>query len=652
MTMKKNILAGLCVCANLLVAGEMKIPARWQPPKVAGRDYWIQLIPRSYVIDSPSLMSLPLHQNVVWSIHRYYSQRIDFIGRILDAPQSHAGSALMKTSNPLMINTTCYYTETEKDFQISDESWQTFRKIAGNRLLGTEAAECIQSFNASQQRYNLPEPKSRQEAYELLRGTWNSRDMSRFRDFSVFYDWGLPRYAGTATYFDHMLLEFGSKCAGHECGCGISNMPMQFAVSRGAARQYGTFFYCYNATHNRSLRAPGQQDVDNSRIYSHRDYNFLTPAERRVKHNPPRLTGYKPKPWHVFTTSGPECGIPDSEYRRRFIFAFFGGAGLYEDESCLRFMYALYDYKTINQEDPLVINLRDRKYYLSKTGDLLATFYEQCASKIDRGVVCTPIALVWDRYHGYGPNYAGPLPWNNRFPLPGDPMFSALENYLFPSSPRTHENKCHRTSPFGDIFDVITNDASQDAMNAYPALLLTADVSMGRGFGERLIQFVQGGGTLIASQCQLEELNGLPTIPPNQSVAEIAFGKGKLIVCRHDYWLKDGEICEELGHVIRKIAAEQLPVSVEGDIQYLVNRTHDGVFVALFNNYGSGVNRTWENPDPDPDPKETQKVVITSKHPAAEVCELLSPKTLGIQGNRIETSVIGGDVQIVRITFQ
>ena len=91
--MKKIILAGLCACANLLAAGEIKIPARWQPPKIAGRDYWIQLIPRSYVIDNPSLMSLPLHQNVVWSIHRYNSQKIDFIGRILNAPQSHAGSA-------------------------------------------------------------------------------------------------------------------------------------------------------------------------------------------------------------------------------------------------------------------------------------------------------------------------------------------------------------------------------------------------------------------------------------------------------------------------------------------------------------------------------------------------------------------------------
>jgi hypothetical protein len=174
---------------------------------------------------------------------------------------------------------------------------------------------------------------------------------------------------------------------------------------------------------------------------------------------------------------------------------------------------------------------------------------------------------------------------------------------------------------------------------------------MERGFGDRLIQYIQSGGTLIASKCQLKELKGLPTILSNQNIAEIPFGKGKLIVTSQDYWLNNGAICEELGSVIRKIAAETLPVTVEGDVQYLVNKTRDGIIVALFNNYGSGVNRTWEDPDPTPDPKETQKVVITSKHPASKVNEVLSGKTLDIQNNRIETSVIGGDVQIIKITL-
>ena len=244
------------------------------------------------------------------------------------------------------------------------------------------------------------------------------------------------------------------------------------------------------------------------------------------------------------------------------------------------------------------------------------------------------------------------MPWNNRFPLPGDKMFAALEAYLFPPSARTHETKCHRTSPFGDIFDVVTNDASQEAMDAYPALLLTGDVSMEHsGFGKRLVQYLKNGGTVIASKCQLKGIPGLP-VPDRDNIQEIPFGKGKLIVAARDYWLKDGKIDDELGGVIRKIADEQLPVKVKGDVQYLVNRTRDGVIVSLFNNYGRALNRTWDNPDPGPDPKETQKATITLKQPASEVRELLTERKMPDRGGRIETSIRGGEVQLIQITLK
>ena len=636
-----------------LTAGEMNIPERWRPPEIAGKEYRIGFKPRGYVIRDPEFMKLPLNRDAFWMILGS-GNAPDFFKDSTTNKSSYNHAALMESGNPLMIFTTSYYTNTLDKWSFLGDSWPAFRKAAGSRILGTLSTECIQSFNASQKRYQLPNPKSRHEAYELLRGTWNCRTMSQFRDLSVFFQWGLPRYAGTATYFDHMLLDFGSKCAGHECGSKINDMPMQFAVSRGAARQYGTFFYSYLATMN-DFRYPGHAGRKAS-FYSHREYNFLIPQERRVHavghHVIVTKLERKPKP-PTCTTRGPECGVLDCVYRQWFVYAFMSGTGLYFDESGHRFMYSLYDHRTISGDDPLVINLRDRKYHLSKTGELLADFYDRIASRIDRGIVCTPIALVWDRYHGYGPKYAGPMPWNNRFPLPGDKMFSLLESYLFPKSPRTtEENVTTRTSPFGDIFDVITNDASQEAMDAYPALLLTGDVSMEHsGFGKRLVQYLKNGGTVIASKCQLKGIPGL-SVPDKDNIQEIPFGKGKLIVSAQDYWLEDGKIDDELGSVIRKIADEQLPVKVSGDVQYLVNRTRDGVIVSLFNNYGRALNRTWNNPDPGPDPKETQKVAITLKQPASEVRELLTERPMPVRDGRIETSIRGGEVQLIQITLK
>ena len=83
-----------------------------------------------------------------------------------------------------------------------------------------------------------------------------------------------------------------------------------------------------------------------------------------------------------------------------------------------------------------------------------------------------------------------------------------------------------------------------------------------------------------------------------------------------------------------------------------MNRTRDGVIVSLFNNYGRALNRTWDNPEPGPDPKETQKVAITLKQSASEVRELLTERSMPVRDGRIETSIRGGDVQLIQITLK
>ena len=110
--MKKSIILLWLLSAVGAAAGEMKIPARWQPPKmIAGRDYRVGLFPRNFVINDPVMMAMPLHRDAIWNIRRTSSHKIDFIGKILQKPESHSGTALFKTTNPLLLHTTCYYTE-------------------------------------------------------------------------------------------------------------------------------------------------------------------------------------------------------------------------------------------------------------------------------------------------------------------------------------------------------------------------------------------------------------------------------------------------------------------------------------------------------------------------------------------------------------
>ncbi|MBQ6596986.1 MAG: hypothetical protein IJH79_05480, partial [Lentisphaeria bacterium] len=122
----KNMKTGafvLCLSFGCLVGVEMKIPDRWQLPKtMAGRDYRVGLAPRKDVINDSSKMTMPLFRDAIWCFGRSNRQRIDFLGRVMNDPDSDAGLALRKTSNPLLLGTNCFYTETEKDVAIPDFS--------------------------------------------------------------------------------------------------------------------------------------------------------------------------------------------------------------------------------------------------------------------------------------------------------------------------------------------------------------------------------------------------------------------------------------------------------------------------------------------------------------------------------------------------
>ncbi len=97
-----------------LSANEMAVPERWKPPKIAGKEYLVGLKPRKYIIEDPKMMEKPLFRDAIWVIYRDSGIAVDFLGKALKRTDLHYNAAITKTKNPLLIKTTCYYTETEK----------------------------------------------------------------------------------------------------------------------------------------------------------------------------------------------------------------------------------------------------------------------------------------------------------------------------------------------------------------------------------------------------------------------------------------------------------------------------------------------------------------------------------------------------------
>ena len=92
-----------------------------------------------------------------------------------------------------------------------------------------------------------------------------------------------------------------------------------------------------------------------------------------------------------------------------------------------------------------------------------------------------------------------------------------------------------------------------------------------------------------------------------------------------------------------QLGREALPVIIDGDVEFMVNRNSKGWVVALFNNYGVGFNASWQNPQPKPDSKYDVKVSVKPRFKAKSVREWFTGS------KELSIVVPSGDVRIIEI---
>ncbi|MBQ7179005.1 MAG: hypothetical protein IJS08_16425, partial [Victivallales bacterium] len=642
--------------------------------------------------------TLPLFQSAAYQVHAWYLNRgfrdkKEPLAKLLNDPESNpAGYILRNTGNPISYSTEGLYNTFENEVSEKKESREEFVRKYGSRLLCVEVNESIGPNGGAPMIFKLAEqplPKNKKEAYELMRKISFDPARTYIRDWSVFYPELAPFRAPTAaTATDHMFLSFGFGMAGQEAGPKTLDMPFSHAISRGAARQYGRPMRYFTTTHDTQLMFPGCDKF--ARHYTHNTYRLALRPNTRQFSISQRTGGL----WS--NVHGPNYGVPKEDWRRCFIYNYMAGGNLYYDESGYHFMYANYNWKTIEKEDPLAVNLREPKKYLSDMGEMMADFYERIVSKEDRGVVYAPIALVWDLYHGNFRNYMT-IPWGCIPATEGDLMMWGVEDALFPRSERIYYNRGFRTSPYGDIFDVVTNDASADFLETYPVLFFCGDVPIDKAFAKKLVAYVRKGGTLVINWKQLEPFSSLfprgfagVKVTGERKIARFSYstfskkllteeqdfcytgvklqrgtqvavltadnrqdplvtvskyGKGKVVLSLPDF-LKEQyttRMLEIFKDLMAELNSEALPLVVEGDVQYLVQRNEKGWMVSLFNNYGSGFSRTWDDPLKKPDPMYDVTVTIKPKFKYEKVREWFTG------GKKLTLKVPAGDVRIVEI---
>ncbi|MDD2710974.1 MAG: sugar-binding protein [Verrucomicrobiae bacterium] len=675
------------------------VPNAWLPKKICGKDFWLNTCYDPLYWKNPKIWEEPFLRE---SLIRFWPKREgDWMNTLFLEPNAERRKFLENTQQPFCIESQGEVMENpdannQLKQKIPPETFQKFLKKYGDRFAGFTTDECFHCRAVCWEKLGLPLPKNREEAFRGFVAAYSDRNNASFRSWALCQEEFRPWNAcGTATYLDHCILELGAPMSGEEIGSDEICTPMQLAFSRGAARQYGKPWRTYVSVW---LTTPDTATNESVNHY----LNRLSPEECLIVSRP----GEENK-WRQGV--GPYYGASLSLQKRQLFASYMAGTTIYQQEVEATVYLAGYDYRDIHTVDPLVKVLRDKPYCLSPAGVIRKEFYDNIVKKHERGTPYTPVALIFDRHHGFVPEYSRDRIWNMIPFSAADYMMRAVNNAIFPweeCSPR--ERQTQVSGPFGDIFDVLTNNASLETLKNYQAALLVGDVTLDAPFAARLLEYVQDGGTLMLNAKQAADqlpekflgckitgrrgkasssfslLDGTAIV--EKSPFEFPFlesttakllvkaadaadeepplvlsnqhGKGRVILTAPDYMRAMDTKTQMLNlfdHLMRHLGSELRPVDVEGQVEFLINRNASGWVVTLINN--EGVLR----------PLRKKEIILPEKNQAVRVIlkpmafdgkiekpsvkewltgEALRP-ALSDAGTEVRLTVPAGDVRIV-----
>src|SRR5579885_2921348 len=412
------------------------------------------------------------------------------------------------------------------------------------------------------------------------------------------WDTLIPAQSTSSTSYAHALESWGVRTLGIETSAAQPATAMRIAFTRGAARQFGGTFLYYHA--------PNFGDTatifTNQQSYAGPDYFYHS---------------------RYGATMGPSL----SWYRKSYYLYFMSGASaIYLEQGFDQF------FKPGPGEHP---------FQLNPVGRITDEFVRFASKHPDRGTPYTPIAFLLDPAHGWDmtdyPQFPLGVSHVNRSDRALRELFLAA---YYPAAvnegePATADRQAFTNAAFGDIFDVlVASEKNADAIDAYRALVVGGRIEWTPAWAERLKNYVQKGGTVVLNAAQVkslpEDLLGVrllgstaeaddaQCLAPGEARTDLAgqvyayervetrgaevlmrtpsgdplvtvnhLGRGRVVFCAvPDLLGLDERLVPAAAHLLAHLAADAAPVTVRGDIEYLVNRNERGWVVTLINNRG------------------------------------------------------------------
>ncbi|MCA1633113.1 MAG: hypothetical protein LC802_05180 [Acidobacteria bacterium] len=444
---------------------------------------------------------------------------------------------------------------------------------------------------------------SRAEMLEAYRATY-TRELERkwaatfHAPAGAMWDKLIPAQSTSSTTYAHALGRWGTKIIGMETAAVQPGTAMRIAFTRGAARQMGGSFLYYHAP-NFGDTATTFTDTQ----------NFAGPA-------------------HFFHSRyGVTMGPSLSWYRKNYYLYYMAGASaIYLEQGFDQF------FKPGPGAHPFQLNP------LGRITDEFMRFAEKHA---ERGTPYTPVAFLLDPAHGFEMTDYPHLPFGvsplDRSDRALRELFGAAFHPMpvVEGEPATADRQAFVNGVFGDIFDVlVASEAHAGAVEAYRALVVGGRIGWSPSWAARLGDYARKGGTVVLNAAQVKGLpadllgvrllnaksegDGASCLSPGESPVDLSgqmfqyerveargaevliksasgdplvtvnrVGRGRVVFCAvPDLLGLDERLTPVAAHMLSHLFADAAPVSVSGDIEYLLNRTGRGWVVTLINNRG------------------------------------------------------------------
>jgi hypothetical protein len=298
------------------------------------------------------------------------------------------------------------------------------------------------------------------------------------------------------------------------------------------------------------------------------------------------------------------------------------------------------------------------------------------------GIPYTPFGVMVGQYAGFGGYDTFPAPWDHLQPNLGDRETELFWNTVFPNSMAVGEvlpsNQANESTnlvagPYGDTFDTVLSNASQAALAAFPTLTLVGNITFTPTLVSKLETYVKDGGVLSVSYEQSLELGGTwtkiqalgktnvygfsaskpPPTSPNTArwtnpASVWGMTPSQIAQIEATSQLQPYELYFEsqVRSLFGGLAKTYLPISVNGKVEYLINRTSDGWVIGLVNDMGV-IKSAYGPVQLNPLDAQNVEVTLTDGQSLLGAEEWMTGSTLIPDGNTISITVPAGEVRIL-----